>query len=247
MYRIKVHGKCAVSDSQQKENAAYAVGLGVPLIQKQPPHGRPLAVVGGGPSIKDYLKCIQRWNGDIWSINATWKWLKEHGVDSTFFSVDPLEAAAEMAVGVQKGIVASGCHKRMFTAIPELQMFHTDQITANGLIGGTTTATRAPTLALMMGYGSVTFFGCESSYGEVSHAYRSEEEPDQVLVKAGEGIYRTSLPLLDQAENLAVILREFPDIFHDRSGGLLSAMVKHWDTWEVVALSTYLKEILDPA
>jgi hypothetical protein len=47
-----------------------------------------------------------------------------------------------------------------------------------------------------------------------------------------------------QCEELAGIISTFPDVFHDRSGGLLSAILAYPDTWEVVGVSAALKEHL---
>ena len=49
-----------------------------------------------------------------------------------------------------------------------------------------------------------------------------------------------------QSQDLARLIRTLPHIAKDKSGGLLGAMVEHWDTWEVVALSEALKDVLDP-
>lgn len=226
-----------------QQNAAYAVGLGVPLVQ--PMNTRlPLAVVGGGPSVVSHLDELRAWPGEIWAINETCRWLKSNGIDSTFFSVDPLEVIAGWIDG-GPALLASSCHPKCWSKA-DARMFHMENVTAdNPVIGGTTTALRAPMLALRMGYAPVSFFGCESSYADTSHAYRSEQPIDQVIVRADGVDYRTDLALLDQAENLAVIFREFPDVFIDRSGGLAAAMAKDPD-WEVVALSGHLKEQLDP-
>lgn len=226
-----------------QQNAAYAVGLGVPVVQSLNAP-LPLAVVGGGPSSRNHLEELRNWPGDIWAINATFGWLRANGIESTFFSVDPLEKIADWMDG-GKAILASSCHPKCW-AKADVRMFHMENVTEdNPVIGGTTTALRAPILSLRMGYAPVSFFGCESSYGETSHAYRSEHEPDQVIVRASGEDFRTSLPLLDQAENLAVIFKEFPDVFINRSGGLVAAMVADPE-WEIVALSGYLKERLDP-
>ena len=95
-----------------------------------------------------------------------------------------------------------------------------------------------------MGYADVSFFGCEGSFQENDHVDRHEHRPDQLIVRAGGKDYRTCPPFLIQCEEL-IQLFFFDGVYHNRSGGLLKAMIDFPDTWEVVAVSEALKHHLE--
>jgi hypothetical protein len=252
MYRIGVNGHCHVGADELYANTAHAASLGLPVIEKMSlvNAGR-LAVVGGGCSTLEHLQELREWTGAIWAINGTCQWLKSQGIESTLFSVDPDSCLADLAVGCSRAILGSHCHPSVFEVLKDadVTIFHSEMVkdAVCPMIGGSTSATRVPKAALMLGFREIHYFGCESSYEGATHTFKDEGANDkQLIIRAGGNEYRTTLQFMVQAENLAKLIRELPHLFKDRSGGLLRAMVDHWDTWEVVALSGALRDILDP-
>jgi len=211
-------------------------------LQKCAPHGRKLAVVGGGPHVLEHLEELRAWDGDIWGINHTAQWLCDQGIDATMFSVDPLPFAPK----ARKAILATVCDPAVFDGIPETWAFDTIETHTEGLAGGSSSATRAPAASFFLGYLNVSFFGCEGSYQfERSHVDRNLEDAAQFIVKAGEHEYLTCSQFLIQCQELATLVRTFPDVYHDRSGGLLAGMIDHPDTWSIVAVSASMKQHLE--
>lgn len=210
----------------------------------------PLAVVGGGPSVANHLEELRDWTGKIWAINGTHAWLTSQGIESILFSVDPGEELAPLVVGAKRAILASHCDPSVFALLKdaEVLIFHSEHVhgAKAPIIGGSTSATRVPKVALMLGHREIHYFGCEGSYEGATHTYKDEQHENQVIIRAGGKDYRTTLQLMVQSENLAKFVRDMPHLFKDRSGGLLAAMAEHWDTWEVVALSDALRDKLDP-
>ena len=202
---------------------------------------RRLAVVGGSPSVGEHLDELRQWDGDIWGINSTANWLQSKGIDCTLFTVDPLYKGKP----VKKAILASVCDPDLVNACEDVGVFHMIEQDPEGVIGGCTTAGRAPILALRLGYIEVHFFGCEGSFSDTTHAEWNETIgfESQLIIKAGE-TYKTAPELLKQCEELGGVIREFPTVFFERSGGLLGAMLRHWDDWEVVAVSDGMKNDL---
>jgi hypothetical protein len=149
---------------------------------------------------------------------------------------------------VEDAILSSICHPSVFDALGErVRIFHPEHVAGEqGFIGGTTSATRVPTVALCLGYQSISFFGCEGSFAETTHTFKDEAPERQVLIRAGGKHYRTTLQFMNQSESLAAVISAFPDILKDRSGGLLGAMLAYPETWEVVGLTATLKAELDP-
>lgn len=247
-YRISVHSIGVFPLEHLRENAAYAVSQGIPEIVPVEPHGKPLAIVGGGPSASDHLDELRNWSGDIWAINGTCSWLASHGIKSTLFSVDPDPCLADLLDGVGEAILSSICAPEAFDLLKgRVRIFHPEHIRIDTpFTGGTTSATRVPTPAICLGYRSLHYFGCEGSFEGPTHTFKDEEPARQVLVSAGGRFYRTTLQLMNQAQSLAEIIRAYPDMLFDRSGGLLSAMLAHPETWEVAGLSKTLLDEMDP-
>lgn len=212
-----------------------------PTVERAPPHSRPLAIVGSGPSLAQSVELLKTWPGDIWSINLAGAWLARHGVSSTLYSVDASADPDNMSPPstVLGAIFSSWCAPYVVGRYPDVRVFHMRPVVPDGILGGTTSAVSAPLLALRLGYQSVTFFGCESSYIDSDHVDRHERRPDEMVVRANGKSYRTQPPLYIQAQELSRIIREFPQVFNEQSKGLLRAMIED-DEWEVTQVSPSL-------
>ncbi len=89
-----------------------------------------------------------------------------------------------------------------------------------------TTVTAAPWCAPTMGYSDVTFFGCEGSYREQTHAYYDEPVTDLLNVFCSGRFFDTNPGFLMQSIFMAECIRAFPRVFKLRGDGLLAAMVE---------------------
>lgn len=215
------------------EQARHACSLGLPFVTKGSRGS--LAVAGGGPSVLSALNKLGSFD-EVWGINRTAQWLCERGIDATFFTVDPQYMPG--MTGVKRALLASSCHPKLFEELAgkDVSLFHVAPLEGGFVAeGGPTTACRAIPLAAFMGYSSVTFFGCEGSHGDASHAYPTELQRCQTIVLAGGREYVSTPELELQCTYLAEFIREFPEI-REESGGLLRAMIEHPD-WEHVAFS----------
>lgn len=238
-FRLKVLGDCKVPLDQLERNAATCEGLR--RLERRSPHGRPLAIVGGGPSIIDQLDVLRHWPGEVWAINNTARWLTERHIRCKFFTVDPAEDFDTK--GVDEAVIATLCHPALRNRFSVVHLFDMVETDPEGISGGSTSASRAASLAVQrLGYLSVTFFGCESSFKLThDHVYESAMTDAIAVIKADGKEYLTKLEFMEQAECLSALIRMAPTVFRERSGGLLRAMVEHPDTWEVVAVSAALK------
>lgn len=193
-----------------------------------------LAVVGGGPSILDHVEELKVWEGDIWAINGACSWCLENGIDAALMSVDPAPVLAGLIGRAQRAVLAEHCDPAVFEALAGKVVF---KIT--GEIPGPTSAVAAGAIAVRSGYERVTYFGCESSFTDKTHAYEEQLPEDLVRISCGPGSYLTKLELILQAEELSKIIRTVPDRFSERSGGFLGAMVEHGD-YDVTHISRAL-------
>lgn len=237
LIRLEFPTVSTTDDSECRANAAHCASLGLPKVLHLPKASGALAICGGAPSLQSSLDALRQWDGDIWAINGACAWLARRGVFSTFITVHPgawkpeeLERATE---GITRAFLADDCSPALFDALrgADVRTFSTEGDC--GRNGGSTTASRVPMLALKAGYSEMHFFGCEGSFAERSHTYKDESGDWDVVIEAGGLSYRTNCQMMLQSENLALLIRAFPNILKDRSGGLLAAMVAHPETWGV--------------
>jgi hypothetical protein len=225
---------CGLDDAVIRRNLAHSQRF--PRAERGQ-HEHPVAVCGGGPSLDAHLDELRAWPGDIWAVNKTADYLLERGIDCTMLTIDPLIAGTTAA----KRLIGTCCDPRLFTG--DVRCFPICEHEEGGVPGGSTTAGRAPTLALRLGYPGAVLFGCESSFEGCDHVDRDEQLPEVLLIRANGRVFKTYPELSMQAECLSALIREFPQLFQSRSGGLLDAMAADPD-WEVVGVSTALKKSL---
>ncbi len=214
---------CVPPESEAR-NLAHTQSLGLRYVdEKERPS---LAVVGGGPSVVDHLDELKCWNGDIWACSSAFPWLRDRGVNASFFCIDPHPIAAQFARGAHHAILSTcvdpGLLAELSTADVEVfDLIHTDGRGNHGV----STATAAPELSIRMGYRDVHFFGLDSSYADgKSHAYLHYQTENRIVVKCNGKSFLTDPALLMQAEYMAEMIRLCP-LFKNRSGGLLEQLV----------------------
>lgn len=210
-----------VSMETLERNRAHALSLGLPpLGQARAPY---LAVVGGGPSVADHIEELQDWPGVVWAINGAFKWLRGRGVLSQFFTTDPLPGIADLCRGADSAVMAAWCGPSAFAAMPSAYIELVDLATYPAV--GPTTASTAPLIAAQCGFKTVSFFGCEGSFGAETHAYGTPRGVNLLRVVCNGQEFLTSPQMMQQTEYLADIIRGAPQFCIDRSGGFLSACI----------------------
>lgn len=205
-----------------------------------------LAVVGGGPSIADNLDALRYWDGDIWAINGTCRHLRNLGVDATFFSVDAQPAVIELARDASRCVLHERCH---YTIWDELVESHSgaEISIVRGPLPGPTSAVAATVAALDAGYRRVTMFGCEGSYtDDAHHAYDSYEANEILWIDCGGENWTTKPEFWLQTKQLAEVIRRLPQFYHERSGGLLRALIKSPE-YQITHVSRNIFEKMRPA
>lgn len=251
MYNIEFVGNAPLDNDALLANVRHAKSLGLPRVRDEYPHGRRLAVVGGGPSIVGALPEIRKYS-DIWAINGACGYLREHGIDSTLLTIDPVDFLAPRVAGAKKALLATRCHPKVYAVLKDcdIQTFDVTTDSDEGLWATCGTVTVSFPLALKLGYSKVDFFGCEGSFAEVTHAYMDEAELQDVrFVVECDGVrYHTAPDLYLVTKSMADILRQvIPDSFRERSGGLLRALVKN-PAHQIVQISAQLEANLkEPA
>lgn len=230
---IAFRSEPCVPVEEMRRNAEHARTLGLPGVE----FAGHVAVVGGGPSLADHIDELRAWKGPIWAINGTWRWLKERGVKATFFTVDPKPQAWLELVPGDSAIVAMVGSPELFRSLMGGYV-RTFDLGMHDVNSGVTSATATPHLAVKMGHGSVTFFGCDSSFeGFESHVYPADLPDDLMIVQVGDQGFATKPEFIMQADDLAALCRELPVFHRNRSGGLLAALIDN-PKWDVVGVRT---------
>lgn len=221
--RISLQG--AVPQHVRDANARHCKTLKLPRVVEQKIHGRCLALVGGGPSVAHHIDEIRAYD-EVWGINEVPSYLNQFGIRATLFSIDP-DLMKPEAYDVDRAILADYVSPEVFAALKGK-----DVQTFDAKYGGPTSMCRAPRIALMMGFGRVTFFGCEGSFQGKTHAYKDVRR-GTIVVRCEGRNYLTQPDYFLQSEQLCEHIRDHPSVFSERSDGLLAAMCRT-GSWKIV-------------
>lgn len=243
-FRVPVTGSMLQGIEELAANAQANSHL--PKLGRESLKDVPLAICGGGPSLAGHIDALRAWNGPVWAVNRTPGWLKGRGVASTLVSVDATDDFGAFCEpdAVQEAIFSSWCNPAV-VARYNSRTFDMFPLFPDGVVGTTTSAGCLAMLGFRMGYREITLFGCEGSFVDTDHVDRDEQQPDQFIIRADGGDYRTTPDLLVQCDELSRLIRGFPDHLKEQSGGLLRAMAADPD-WITVAVSEALADAVFP-
>lgn len=233
-FELSLEGQLPVTLEKYEDNIKRAARLELPRIEKNKAGRRPLAVVGGGPSINEHVETLRNWSGDVLAINGAYGWCAERGIDAILFAIDPDPIVLRWAKGAKRAILGDTCDPQVFDLLKDAEV-RIASIGDGGIKGTTTAASCTPYLGAWMGYGGVTLFGCESSYLlKGTHAYQDEKRQDHILVHCDGQDWLTSSDFYRQATEIAPLVKGLRPWLSEESGGLLRAMInddEHRITW----------------
>lgn len=215
----------------------------------------PLAVVGGGPSINAHIDEICA-SPVVWAVNGAINWCLDHGIDAWFYTCDAAPLAnwfydlSRIRRAVLPPDVSPELVQRLLAQGADVQL-------CGHVESGPTSVNASTSIALEAGYCPVTYYGCEGSFAGVwvkpgklrepgksdessTHAVESFPITDWLDVEVGGDAYRTKAEFIEQSKVLAYTLREFPQAFFEKSGGLLRAMIEHGPEHDVIQVSDSL-------
>ena len=238
MSNLTIKVQCCVSEETRSRNIALAPDL------PEPSGTGKLAIVAGGTSAANHIDELRGWDGDIWAINATHKWLRSKGIESTTFSADPQSVITNILVGSTSAILASHSDPSMFKAMDGKECYIID-----GSVSGPTTSVVAAVYAVKAGYDNVHIFGCDGSYGKkTTHVGDGMHYGELIKLNCNENEYETRLEYIAQTEQLVGAIKAFPQFLKNRSGGFLKDLIESGDYTvtnlsEIIKHETQLEEI----
>ncbi len=225
--KINWVGHLLVPDGTEERNMAASKTLGLPVISQSE---RPiLAVVGGGPSVAAEIGTLRGWPGDIWASGSCFPWCLANGIDATFFTIDQHPSLVNDCKGAKRAILATACDPGVFAELKDADIQVFDLVHSGEHANhAATSVTACMKIALDMGYREIHFFGCDSSINGSTHAYYNDKvDPFTLLLERQS--FNTWASMLMQAEFMAIVMRAAPNVYVNRSKGLLEAMVKAKD------------------
>lgn len=233
--------KCGVPDERLAANDRHARSLGFQFVGPWDGERGPLNVVGRGPSVVARLDELENSVASIWACGSAFAWCRNNGLDATLVCLDPLPAMAAHVKDATRALVATICDPALFEALGDaaVTLFDTAMI-----VHGTTALSCVPELALTAGYTELRFYGCDSSFGEMTHADSHYPTPHTIQVECGGEKFLTNPQMLLQAQEMWGCFAEHPKIFIDKSGGLLGAMIRSRGEYEVTAATRAYRDTL---
>jgi hypothetical protein len=225
-----------ILEDERQANALVIQALGLP---KHKGAGR-LAVIGGGPSIREHVAELRAWDGTVWAVNGTINWCIDHGIDASFYTCDsqpPSKWPYDLS-RVKRAVLAPDVSPEMVSFLRSVGA----EITLTGpLQSGPTSANASDFLSIDAGYEQITYFGCEGSFERTeTHAFKSAPLVDWMIIEIGGEYFRTKAEFISQAIMLRNTITAFPTVFSEKSGGMLRAMLEHGPDYDVQMVSNTL-------
>jgi hypothetical protein len=237
---------CVVDTSGRRQNLDRVLARGLEVAKPLPERTGSLAIVGSGPSVRDFLDELKT-HDEIWAINGAYDYLQSQGiVPHGFFGIDPLPGLAAYVGFPHQDTtfyIASSCDPSVFDALKgrSVKLWHpaaydTEYPKEDGvkpIIGGTTAITRAPYFALYQGWRDITLYGADSSYSDdgTEYCYKWGTyglDIDQPKHESwvGDEMFITEVGLLKQVSFLEVMGKHFNGMLKFKSKGLIDAYLR---------------------
>lgn len=195
---------CNTAEKILADNIKSACRRDLPWLAQLPPHEKHAVIVGGGPSLKDNVDEIRRWQergAEVFATNNTAKFLFENGVTTDFqVIVDAREENVKFLhshVPVKVTFLASQCHPTLFDSAynPVLWHCHTPELEAaienpekkpECLVAcGSTVTLNAMGIAYALGYRTLHLYGVDSCYKDKEHhAYEQRVDSRERVLDA---------------------------------------------------------------
>jgi hypothetical protein len=215
--------------------------------------GVSLAIVGGGPSLKDTLPELKKFRR-VMVCGSAHDYVASQGIRPTWTVIsDPDPVMAKYLTRAPLGtkyLVASFCSEEVFGLLRDREIFvwncgdtliDSEKWQGQGVVfgGGCTVLTRAIVLAVAFGYQDLHFFGCDTSISEDGqhHAYSfvtDEEETGEIVpiqLRLDGPVYQVPNYLVAQLQDLQTLIAAYAHRIKVtvHGGGLFAGMMAEAD------------------
>jgi hypothetical protein len=196
------------------------------IVQAKP---RPdaVAIVGGGPSLKDHLEELRAFNGAIICVNHTLDYLMKNGIEPWGVVFGEIGSWKPSFLNNEYEdvwyLAASQCHPDTLDMVEgrKVLLWHCIQECGEDKIirahdpkavmigGGNSVYTRAINIAHVMGFRDFHLWGCDSSFDEQTHVYHDRPVEPVIEIEAAGKRFKTTTRLAMQADHLRFFTRTF--------------------------------------
>lgn len=194
---VRISTATPTEQIQENVNISRARDITPVYELKEWREGKPIAIVGGGPSLKNTIKELKQFDTII-ACGSVHDYLVENGVIPTYCVVvdpDPLVITYLQNIyhvdNKCKYLVASQCDSVVFEHLRYNDIYiwnagGNDSLFQEGDIvigGGCTVGTRAVVLAMSFGYKNIHLFGMDTCIDETDehHAYKFQNEEIETI------------------------------------------------------------------
>lgn len=201
----------------------------LPWLDLQPAHNGQVAIVAGGPSLKDSIGELRRRSLEdctIVAVNGSAKFLQSHHIPVNWHVL--MDARPENIKFIEPPIashywLSSQCDPSLFDLLAgqRVTLFHMNNAeaievvdrTAHFLSTGTTVALAAMGIVYTQGYRTIHCYGFDSSYTEEHHAYSQPlNDKDPVIqATAGGRTFKCAPWMVQQANEFQVLARQLAE------------------------------------
>ena len=205
--------------------ANAASGFPFLLDEKFKHQDEPLAIVGGGPSLHDTIKDLRHFK-HIMVCSSAHDHVIENGIYpqyALFCDAMPNPPWFRHKRNDCTYLISTQCDPTLLNDLESCRVYLWDIFGSapeatfqkrGQLNGGSTGALRAPALGMVLGFDDFHFFGMDSSFKEERFAYDDDTDTAESLHVSFEGkIFKTTLPLVAQAQDFEKLLTEYGHLF----------------------------------
>lgn len=215
---------CNTEDKILIKNIQHSLRLGLPKLQLEKPHEGHAIIVGGGPSLKENLGLIKKYQEHgavIFSTNNTYRYLLENGIKADcHVMLDPRPDNAEFVFKGPLCYYCSHCDPSVFKAAENVILYHhlaggIEEIigknTGDPLMGGSSVGLKAISIAFCLGYRALHIFGMDSSHSDTHHAYPQKlNDNDKIIeIVMNDKKYKVSPWMVTQVEEFKDLMQQF--------------------------------------
>jgi hypothetical protein len=222
-----------VADEKIKANVRYALSKGYQQLGSVADSvDEPVAIVGGGPSLKHTLPLLKEYYAagmKIVAAGSAHDWCVKNGIIPwAAVCIDPLPEMAKHYNRPQKKtryLISATCDPAVFKRLRKYQVYTwfpdigVDLSFAKPVmlvLGGCTVVLRAIHLLYAQGFRAFHFFGfdgCVDPDTEEHHAYDATPDGENQVFKLGERIFKVPGPLISQFWDFDDLLAHHADKF----------------------------------
>jgi hypothetical protein len=216
--RIQITYKPLLGPKEITKQRKYACKLKLPELETVPPHNKKVAIVASGPSLKEYLKDLKNFDGDIIAINKENQHLQDEGIKfQKVVVIDPLILPQYLGKPLTDVTYyfASNCSPELFRAYKDYNviLFH---IFSDGvvypknkkhMIVGSIAGLAAIRVAKHLGYRDIHIYGMDCSWEDDNQIKVYEDKTKTsynnniLIVEANGKKFKTSIGLIGAAED----------------------------------------------